>query len=492
MNILIRLYQTSGELSDRRLRAEADRLFEGVLAQPVVIAASADAIDEEPSEAEIKAQMEAHADVFPGEGEDSPFGYRLPNRVKLEWLTVPTESVRETIRKSDALSGTELRKHWKLNSGDPKLPPYPDQPPTTVPDAVREDLLQQLTDAKIEEIARHGTNQLRAKAHGMPRREGYLQLPEDWRETRLQFEDLAQDLASRFDLSLPEYRSSGETWLDPAALRALEGVGAAGTDKFPPGTRSLENLVSLSKELGGSPTVLIQQDVAGPPLRDSAGNLYFFRIIDTDPSRPPRETSEVRDAVVKDLKRIKHYESLVSSLDEIEAQAETEGLLAVALDHDTVVQRALPISRYDERTMQVQNMMRQPLTPTPTSLPIIGANEETVSALLDYAATLPKGTNYDQLTPEQRIKAMPVDDQLAVVVFRLLEPRPLTEDRYRSLIDQSQIQQILLTEELDAGQVILDAFSREALAKRHQFVELRSGEEEDETETAPTEPAQSG
>ena len=35
----------------------------------------------------------------------------------------------------------------------------------------------------------------------------------------------------------------------------------------------------------GSPTIPIQQGVAGPPLRGDDGSVYLFRIIATDPSR---------------------------------------------------------------------------------------------------------------------------------------------------------------------------------------------------------------
>src|SRR5688572_1796481 len=84
---LINLYSTGDLYSDRRLRSEAERLLHMVTARMVVVQPDETKSDLQPTEQQITEHMNKYSDKLPGEGEFG-FGYKLPSRVKLEWLTI--------------------------------------------------------------------------------------------------------------------------------------------------------------------------------------------------------------------------------------------------------------------------------------------------------------------------------------------------------------------------------------------------------------------
>ncbi len=452
---MARLYRAPGKFSDRRLRHHARRLLARVQAQIVVIEAFRVEDAPEPDEAEIERHLAEFAELRPGEG-DKGFGYLLPDRCKLEWLTVSADAVRRMVESGEKLNGVALRKHWRLNP-DGRFPDVTDG--ASVPEAVRADLLEQLTQAALDRIAKFASDQLRTLRRGLDDRDGYLILPDDWARQRLGLQPLARRIQSEFEIDLPVYQTSGGDWLGPDDVAALPGIGLAGTDKFGPTPVPLAELVAAASEFGGSTSLIVQEAVAGPPLRSADGDVYLFRIIATDASRPPESADEVRAEVVADLHRLTHYDALVDSIDEIEEAARSKGLLALAIEHETPIELA--------RNVAILDLSRGTVAPLPT----IGEHPETVEAIIDRALALeiPEGTTVADLPPEQRIFAVPVEDRLAVVVVRLTQLSPLTTEEFANLVTANTIQQIILDEELGGGERLREAFSLDALAERHNF-----------------------
>ncbi|MCZ6851711.1 MAG: hypothetical protein O7F17_08725, partial [Planctomycetota bacterium] len=232
----------------------------------------------------------------------------------------------------------------------------------------------------------------------------------------------------------------------------------------------LGELVLAARELGGSQTMLIQQDVAGPPLRGDDESVYLFRIIGTDASRPPRSIDEVREALVADLSKLAHYQLLVGSGETLRQQAITGGLLSVSMAHDTVVHRADQVSLTDPQWLELQVQFQLPLSSRPTPLPTIEVHKPTVEAIIDHALALPQDVAIRNLPKEQRTLAIPVEDRLCVLVVQLVDQFPVTDEDYALSAGNGLVQELLLTEELDQGERTEDEFSFDALAARHNFV----------------------
>lgn len=462
------------DMSDRRLKHVAALLYQRAAADVVAITASADAVDYEPTEAEIESQMAQYADVRPGAGE-GPFGYRLPDRAQLEWLHVPADSIRALVEASDDMNRIALWQHWSRNTdifgevndeGD-------------IPDEVREDLLNTLMGAKADEIGRFASEALRRPRRGLPQEGGYYQLPDDWAQQQANFADAALEIQERYDIALPTYRNLGDRWVSVDELESLEGINLAGTTRFGPQRVRFPRLVRSLKEFGGEETIPIQRGIASPPLTDGSHNLYIFRVTDADPSRPPASVDEVRDDVVRDLRRIAHYEQIASELDSIEQTAIEQGLLRVGLKYDVAPNR-FTLSLADPQTLQIYQAIGRQMEVVPTSLPGIGAHEPTVRTILERARALwASSTPLHEQPESQRVVTVPVETHLTVIVARLASVQPVTASTYRTEVESARLQQLLLNEEVPIEDVFVGAFSAEALAARHNFTVQRSDVEEE-------------
>jgi len=462
---MIEAYLASDRYSDRRLKHRARRMLHRTTVQPVVLEASAPPAPATYTDEQLLEQMNTYAEVAPGEG-DMGFGYRLPDRVKLEWLAIPADSVRAMIEASGRLNAVALRKHWRREHGrDVELgrasrfgPPDSDAP---VPDAVRSDLLNTHTGSSLDDIARHANDQLRIARRGLAHRGGYLELPDGWAGQPLA--DLALDIQDSFGVALPEYHALGDRWLTAGDLIEIDRIGAASTDKFGQTPVRLSQLVMAAKAFGGSPTIPIQLGVAGPPLRGADGSVYLFRIIATDPSRPPDSVDEVRAAVVADLDKLAHYRQLAEASDRVRQVATEEGMVALAMLYDTTVRPAASVSMTDVSTLFSAG------GPQPTRLPVIGRHEPTAAAIIDRGMALPQDVLLADMPVEDRLLVIPVEDRLSVLVALINDQAPLTEELYRIYAQNGMIQLALIAEDLAEVSPLDDAFSYNALAKRHNF-----------------------
>ena len=263
VNTLIDLYRRSTTPADSRAQRFARQLFHESVVQTVVMRADAENTTYEPSEEEIAEQFEKYKELNPGEG-DHGFGYKLPHRIKLEWLEIPAEPIRTAISTSDKMNGIALRHHWRENENQRGIPAV-----TTgadIPEVVREDLLTQLTNERLDEISRFAYDQLRLRQQQLEQSDGLFIVPDDWADTRLAFPDLAEQIRERFDVDLPKYEAIGDRWVHLAKLAELGPIAGARTERF--GQRlNIQGMLNLSKEFGGDGTATVQTGVAGPPLQ---------------------------------------------------------------------------------------------------------------------------------------------------------------------------------------------------------------------------------
>ncbi len=445
---LLRLHAGSTRFSDRRLINRARQMLDAVEAQFVVIEAqSDDAEDLQFTDDELLAQMNAYGEDLPGAGERG-FGYRLPDRLKLEWLKIPIESVRDLIEQSDEMSDLALLKHWRQNAA--RLPAQlADQ--TEIPQEVRDDLLNGLTTARMADIARTANTEARKwqRSAGLGSDGDYYRLTDDYEG--ISFEQLAGQLQQDYEIALPEYYAAGD-WLWQGDLADLEGVSNASTTRFGATPIPLTTLVMSARELGDSGIVPIQQGIAGPPLTGIDGSVYMFRIVDTDPSRAPTNIDEVREAVVADLRRLTEYESLESRADAIGEQARTDGLLATALDFDTSVLRSIRV------------------TQAGTRLPVIGDNETVSAEIVARAEAMAPDGDIADVDEADRIFVLEVSESLALLVVRIVGRQPMTQETFDSLLQGGFLERIVFDDDVRRrAEEAAEAFSYEALAERHNF-----------------------
>lgn len=486
---LLSLYGTGDLYSDRHLRSEAERLLRTVTVSMVILQPDPAKSDLQPTEQQIQEQMKKYADKLAGAG-DKGFGYKLPDRVKLEWLKVPSSSVRAIVENSEAMDGVQQRLHWKRNPNK-NLPPYPtDGGAAAIPDTVRTDLLSQLTKAKLGDIAKYGTDTLRLGQRGLPEKDGYYVLPADWDSKRTAFPQLAEELRNHFTIALPEYSARGDKWLTIDEVGNLPGIGRATSTSAGANPVSLTDMLHALHEFGEkNTTIMLQKGVAGPVVSDAEDNLYFFRVTDVDASREPASVDEVREQVVKDLKRESEYQRLKSMLADLETKAKADGLVKTALDNDTVVEAQASVYLWSEYWVMTMLQYRMPLTPQPSTLPVLGQDRKTIEAIVDFALKLPTDKPLAELSDAERMLAVASDDKLAVALIKVESQQPLSKESFDRMAQAGAIQQLVAVEESDKEKDVGKAFALDTLTKRNKFALKReSGEQKTEDANGKTEP----
>ena len=139
----------SPTLSDRRLIRDASSIFGGADCRLMVL--EAQATGDEPSDEAIASHFENYRDVEPSDPEQA-FGYRLPDRVAVDWFTLPANVIEDAARTSEAMDTIAVLKHWKTNPRGRAFPAY--DASIEVPEVVIDDLLAIETDALFDRVDR--------------------------------------------------------------------------------------------------------------------------------------------------------------------------------------------------------------------------------------------------------------------------------------------------------------------------------------------------
>ena len=457
----------AGRHSDRRLKGAGRRLFDAADTQVVSVKADQPSSGAQPDEQAIQQQYDTYRDVEPGEGEHG-FGYRLPNRLRLEWLTIPGDAIDESILQSDAMNDRELMKYWRRNEAT--HPGFEDS--NEIPESVRNGLLADLRDDYTDNLSRSITDRLRLPRRGFEETGGYLVLPDDWASRQVSFDQIREMLRDEYQLEIEPVFTSGDDLITLPDIRDLEGIGQARSDKFSRFPILLQQMVTDTKELGGSGLYPVQQGVAGPIMTDTQKNMYVFRVTEADGARPPATLDEVREGVVSDLQRLAHYEELLAQVDDMEQLSETEGLETLATQWEVDPPTGKVFQKYLPGT--VEFYLSQGMQPQPAAANVPGLllqDPDVVEAILASTSAIDHETSVEDLDESDRILVLPSEQNLAVVAVRLVNRRPLDRDSYLKLTTQNVIPMLVMTEELGGDLTRLqDSFTVEALRDRHGFV----------------------
>ncbi len=275
----------------------------------------------EPTPTELRTLFEQYKDVLAGSSQPYGFGYRQPERVKLEYLELSPQSLLAAVRvdEADALA------HYKANTKD-YLPPRTQLGDVQVVDEnplpyaqVRTRIIAELREQRARELG----DRILKEAQGLLLDDS-RRLPEvgGYRDTSgfepMAFSKVATELQERFGVLPTVVRLDGQ-WLTATELGQLSGIGNsrihAGSREVRRQQTSFVNYVMSARELLPATdnlllTMRLQTKLAGNPLIDEAGHRYLFRLIEALPQRSPETLEEVREQVTRDAKLIAAYQSL--------------------------------------------------------------------------------------------------------------------------------------------------------------------------------------
>ncbi|MCC6906411.1 MAG: hypothetical protein IT430_00590 [Phycisphaerales bacterium] len=478
---LIDLYAGAPPASDNRVRHIFDK-FEDKVNVALVFVDAADHIADlpEPDEALLTEQFEKYKHVAPGEGEKG-FGYRLPDRAQVEYLTIDYDSVIDQVQ----ASGLEARKWFQRNADQARANPDGSQPTF---DEVADEAIDAYRRSKAEEllteISRYIKGELLKNVQPLAHEGGYRVLPEDWAQKRVSFEKLRDEIQQQFGVDV-EYHADTTKWYTMSELSQLEGIGGA---VRPAGVTNMSfgQLVQAHRELGKSNVPGLQAGLADFLLLRSnvyntsrvgptayPGDAFLYRVLDIDLARAPETLAEVRDQVAKDVKRQQAFEQLKANLDTWRQRGIDETLEELAKSIDTTVRRG-SIARYG-------NFNSKPGDFAPNGVGSVNS-PTMVAAVFDRVETFEPLTRVNDLPMEQRLLATPVPEQLGLALVRLESHFPPTRQAWLRALDTGMRISGLAPGPISPTKVLMDRtfadeqmepFTFESMKRRFDYVDER-------------------
>ncbi|HEX7008709.1 MAG TPA: hypothetical protein VF184_01920, partial [Phycisphaeraceae bacterium] len=429
---------------------------------------------EPPSQAELRELFERYRDVPPGQGEPYGLGYRLPDRVRIEYLQVPFDQVRDHVTVDEAEALSYYEEHPEQFRAAPTQPaatqPAATQPAASEPEVtpyleVRERILDELTDQKAQALAtqiiKTASQMMQAQLRAFPEAaDGYRQLPADFTPTPLQ--TVAQQLTERFGVPV-QVHAYTSSWVSAEDLATLPGIGQS----WLIGQSSVlfEDYVLSAKELepeADHPLAMLRLQVGVPsePLSGFDGSQYLFRLTAAEPDRAPASLDEVLPQVTQDAQNLKAYQQLLESKQpQWLALAQEQGLDALAQETGSTVLDIPPTPRHQLGAGSDQ---------TAPSIPGIGSSRQLIDRLFEaaQAARQDDQTDLSQTPASQRIGAVGLDQDMSLVVFRVDRYQPLSRLAYQRQVASPQVaalvHQMLTAQEQEED----SSMSFEAIAAR--------------------------
>jgi hypothetical protein len=479
---LIQTYQSVGRFSDRRILNAADKYLSSVAIETLVIPAKSD--DATISETDLQTQFDAWKDVPAGEG-DQGFGYKLPDRFKVEWIRVPSDSIRQAAKVGEDFSTREQRKFWRRNENDPRFPTVDSV--TEIPEAVSEAFLDSLAERTRAEISRTMSEQLRLPRRGFEEENGFVLLPENWLSSQVSLEELARNVQTTFNIALPAYGSVAE-WTSTADAASTPILGEIVAKNLGDTPVTFATLVAAAKEFGGNGVYRVQEAVSSSVLETNDGELVIFRLTDADPSRTAVDLEEVKSAVRDDVSRLQQWKALQSNLESIQNDARSNGMLQVAIDNGVAVSRPQTVSLVDVGVPAILDAATKQSLMSQTILTRLGSGDtvedmvsaiqtleqrdpKVVKSILAHTENMPLDKPVSDLTVEERIFVVSSQENMALVVVRVTGTTPSSQELAKGLSGKTTpiLQTLLTVDELGGTEGIGDAFSLKTLTARHNF-----------------------
>ncbi|MHC4996601.1 MAG: hypothetical protein ACYTGQ_16270, partial [Planctomycetota bacterium] len=451
----------------------------------------------EPSEGEIANQFETYRNDLAGAGEPFGFGYKLPDRVKLEYIGVPLERVAESIEVDDIKANRFYLDHPERYMPTPEAPDpaasdeegEEPKPVVTGPKPyreVRDQVMQDVRDREAEDqqtkivawLRREMDRQIGAQGLELDDR-GAPVFPEGYAAPSL--EDLAKKAQAQFNL-LPSVVKIDSRWMSLDDVRQMEGFGSASA-QIAGRPVSVVDLIRSVQEFdaeSSGPLASLNLRVHGmaPAVKDFTGDAYLFRLTAAQAEHVPAAVDEVRADVVVDLKALKAFSNLKNRTDILLGRLKEEGLGPVAESFKATAQPAGPFAKIDTTLTQYTGMLDLPW------LPVVGQSEAVVDAVIARGRAIEEQGGIEEVDGEEKFVVVTDDMKLRVCLIELTDYQPVDKATFQAMTSQQLPMYLAMIAGQD--QVVEGAeppMSVEALIERLGYVSENPVEEE-ETDAA--------
>lgn len=400
---------------------------------------------EEPlSEEALLSQFEKGKDS-PVEGSELGFGYRHPDRVKLQYVVASIERIQSTVQLSDE----EVKAYWKANKSNYKKTEYVDEPasaadasasqPTSAPaekkkqrvereklfSEARPEVERDLRQRRARKQADSAMNKI-ANALLRPWLEqvvdpetGFKPIPQE-----VDAPDYMQKICDKVSREFGVELDYAETpLLSKKQLGEYRAIGGAATvgqtnDRMPLADYAFRVPSFLSKndvhensynlQLYQTPDAPLVAEISGgfkiedgrlvqtEPLR----NLVIFRVVEAVPASPPKDLAEVREDVDRDVRLARAFDRLQPQVEEFRTVALRLGVNGAAPLYEEAKKdrklvgptttpffaRIVSLAEDDSRRADYSAALREGKpTVEPSKISNIGVSEEFVAACFEMA-----------------------------------------------------------------------------------------------------------
>lgn len=399
------------------------------LAGQFVLVNSAIYLDQvgEPTDEQIQKLYDQYKDTLPGRGEPYPFGYKLPERVKLEAVTIPINPIREKMRPDVEVDIAAAMAFYRENQQQMvKRDEFgnPTNQKLSFEEA-RPQIIERLIDERAGDQAMQLAQEVRARLNApladLTKQAGYFVLPEDFQNTSMRViaDDIKQQTGIELQLAAGQLASQ---WQNLRELVQVPNLGMSVIAATPQVT--FVQYVASARELEpdtDNPLVArrLQVNVPSEVMQSPDGSLSVFRITDASAEHSPT-LEEARPQVVADAKKLAAFDMLKTQQSQWLERALTEGLTPLAASIDTE-----PI------TFPTLNRVG-------AQVPGLGRNEQFAEVAYALADKLDTPGSLTDIPAEQRVGGAMLDRELSLAIIELTDFMPISRRRYLAMVDRPE------------------------------------------------------
>jgi hypothetical protein len=373
--------QSAVKVSEPRIDLATAQRTQTIMLDAIQLSASELAADAPaPTDEQLLAQLEKFGGIEPGTvTTDNPYGYgyRLPNRIKLQYLIIPSAEVKRVVLagKSDFEWNRMAYRYYiehpteftitdddaAINGGEvgpifPSTAPAATEPGTRPFEAASADIREKLVTPLAAQLSQTIADRLQRT------------LNEDYDAARKQATDgnitgeltqyeylqqVARKVGEEFGITIGVHAPA--ELLSETQLFSLSGISSSLTlsDGKPFSMYAMENAAPFASEEVKNTNAELDLYRPSVALGERAGgNIYYFRIVAAEASRAPRadELPALRGQVEADLRLQVGFEKAQTLAAEILEKARATSIEQAAADTQRTVQQIGPV-RYEGSTI---------------------------------------------------------------------------------------------------------------------------------------------
>jgi hypothetical protein len=350
----------------------------------------------EPKAEQLKAQFDKYADVL--KGAVSPtnphgFGYRYPNRVKLQYIVVPKSDVRKMVEASkDAYAWrVEAQKYYiqnpekfqaaattepsndafSIGTGGVKKKATTKPFEQAEPD-IKKSLIDLETNRKLATIlerinstmaadyvtysnAAAGATTTATTGPSATTAPAPINIASSLKAPYYSFEylqKLAAAIQNEFKI-LPTVVSIADKWQTASDIQKLPGIGAVSLRSLPFAEYATEMAAPFVPEQYRNKSEILKVLEPTPPMIDDNGSVYIARISEADPSHKPTNFVDVEKDVRADVISAAAFDLATADANKLLDQARAKGLSEAAAAASKPVLPVGPLTSHSQQGIPV-------------------------------------------------------------------------------------------------------------------------------------------